>query len=64
MPSSESGTCDLCNTTVQLNKDGANYPIEVTIKAKGDSEAAEIHVHGKTFAACQFNEQLFIRVIN
>ena len=61
MPSSESGTCDLCNTTVQLNKD---YPIEVTIKAKGDSEEAEVRVHGKTFAACQFNEQLFIRVIN
>ena len=65
MPSSESGTCDLCKTTVQLTKDGTNYPIGVRIKAKGEAEpeAAEVHVEGKTFAACEFNENM-IREIN
>ena len=61
---SEPGTCDLCNTTVQLNNDGANYPIEVTVKAKGETEVAEIHVQGKKFEACEFNEQLLILEIN
>ena len=60
--SSEPGTCNLCNTTVQFNKAGASFPIEVTVKAKDEPEA-EVHVQNIIFSACEFNEQLLGREI-
>lgn len=52
--SSEPGTCNLCNTTVQFNKAGASFPIEVTVKAKDEAEA-EVHVQNIIFSACSVN---------